>query len=90
MTQHLSNCIQVMAVMVAAAPIALAQEPPKNFIMHDGPEANAAVRFEYDHGEPRSLAEFRGRIVLLNVWATWCGRSENSKTAHPAAESALL
>lgn len=24
-------------------------------------------------GRPRSLAEFRGRTVLLNFWATWCG-----------------
>jgi peroxiredoxin len=23
-------------------------------------------------GTPRSLAEFRGKIVLLNFWATWC------------------
>jgi thiol-disulfide isomerase/thioredoxin len=23
-------------------------------------------------GKARSLAEFRGKLVLLNVWATWC------------------
>jgi thiol-disulfide isomerase/thioredoxin len=22
--------------------------------------------------KPRSLVEFRGRVVLLNIWATWC------------------
>ena len=23
-------------------------------------------------GKPKSLADFRGKIVLLNIWATWC------------------
>ena len=23
-------------------------------------------------GNPRSLSEYRGRLVLLNMWATWC------------------
>ncbi|HET9638467.1 MAG TPA: TlpA disulfide reductase family protein [Allosphingosinicella sp.] len=28
--------------------------------------------FEDPDGEPASLADFRGRPVLLNLWATWC------------------
>jgi peroxiredoxin len=24
-------------------------------------------------GKPVSLSEFRGKVVLLNIWATWCG-----------------
>ena len=23
-------------------------------------------------GRPRTIAEFRGKLVLLNLWATWC------------------
>ena len=28
--------------------------------------------FEDPDGEPATLADFRGRPVLLNLWATWC------------------
>ena len=28
--------------------------------------------FEDPDGEPASLADFRGRPLLLNLWATWC------------------
>ncbi|HEY0131674.1 MAG TPA: TlpA disulfide reductase family protein [Allosphingosinicella sp.] len=31
-----------------------------------------ATPFEDPEGAPTSLADFRGRPVLLNLWATWC------------------
>lgn len=33
----------------------------------------AEVRFVDADGRPMSLADFRGKQVLLNIWATWCG-----------------
>jgi thiol-disulfide isomerase/thioredoxin len=72
MAQGLSNCVRAGVAMLVAVPIAFAQESPRNFIVHETPEPGAVVRFEDDQGQPRSLADFRGKIVLLNVWATWC------------------
>jgi thiol-disulfide isomerase/thioredoxin len=30
------------------------------------------IQFEDPEGEPASLADFRGRPLLVNLWATWC------------------
>lgn len=30
------------------------------------------IRFQDASGNSRSLSDFRGRVVLLNLWATWC------------------
>jgi thiol-disulfide isomerase/thioredoxin len=30
------------------------------------------LRFQDGEGRPRALSDFRGRTVLLNIWATWC------------------
>jgi thiol-disulfide isomerase/thioredoxin len=60
-------------LLVAGATVAAAQPPPKNFILHEAPKPIAAIAFEDDQGRQRNLAEFRDKIVLLNIWATWCG-----------------
>ena len=31
-----------------------------------------AITLETSDGRSLSLADFRGRFVLLNIWATWC------------------
>lgn len=60
------------ALIVATWSIAAAQEPGKKIIMHEAPKPVAAIQFEDAQGQSRSLADFRGKIVLLNIWATWC------------------
>lgn len=39
--------------------------------VHTRPRELPNLRFSVG-GTPTSLAAFRGRVVLLNVWATWC------------------
>jgi thiol-disulfide isomerase/thioredoxin len=38
----------------------------------DPPRPAPALTFTGRDGTPRSLADFRGRWVLVNLWATWC------------------
>lgn len=40
--------------------------------LHPIPRAVPALHFYDGDGHPKTLTNFRGRIVLLNVWATWC------------------
>ncbi|WP_236843236.1 TlpA family protein disulfide reductase [Bradyrhizobium icense] len=40
--------------------------------MHPAPKAVPAVTFEVETGASQSLAEFTGKVVVLNIWATWC------------------
>jgi thiol-disulfide isomerase/thioredoxin len=42
------------------------------FDVHPVPRDLGPLRFSDARGAPQSLAAFRGRVVLLNVWATWC------------------
>jgi thiol-disulfide isomerase/thioredoxin len=36
------------------------------------PKPESALTFEGADGKKLSLADFKGRAVLLNLWATWC------------------
>jgi thiol-disulfide isomerase/thioredoxin len=73
MTRCFGQHLLAAGLLLAGMAIASAQPLPKNFIQHEAPKPIASIAFEDDQGRPRSFAEFRGKIVLLNIWATWCG-----------------
>jgi len=60
----------------AFAPVAA--EPPlqgvfkDNFTLLDPPVPAPQAQFSNASGRGLTLAEFKGRVVLLNFWATWC------------------
>jgi thiol-disulfide isomerase/thioredoxin len=59
-------------LFLAASSVAIAQSPLKNFVVHESPKPVPTIAFEDERGRHRSLADFRGKVVLLNIWATWC------------------
>jgi thiol-disulfide isomerase/thioredoxin len=42
------------------------------FVYKTTPEPLADVNFVDAAGAPKTLKDFRGKTVLLNLWATWC------------------
>ncbi len=40
--------------------------------LHAQPQAMPALAFSDGQGRLTGLADFSGRVVLLNIWATWC------------------
>jgi thiol-disulfide isomerase/thioredoxin len=51
----------------------LAQGAMKSLVVEDYPTAAPNIPFIDAAGKPHTLAEFKGKAVVLNLWATWCG-----------------
>jgi thiol-disulfide isomerase/thioredoxin len=60
----------VLAIAVSTS--LLVSTPRKAAPAADLPQPVPALSFKDATGQPLTLADFRGRVVLLNIWATWC------------------
>ena len=76
MTRHASPglglALALGSLLVMALSDAQAQAPPPAFSMRTTPQPLPEIQFENGQGEAMSLADFKGSVVLLNIWATWC------------------
>jgi len=49
-----------------------ASSKPLALSVFEQPRSVPEIRFQDDQGHDLTLANFRGRVILLNIWATWC------------------
>ena len=53
-------------------PAEAARRLPPGLVLHESPVPVPEFGFTDAEGRALGLADFRGRTVLLNIWATWC------------------
>lgn len=58
------------------------------FVIADTPKALGALTFKDENGAPASLEDYRGKTVLLNLWATWCAPCREEMPALDALQEA--
>jgi thiol-disulfide isomerase/thioredoxin len=63
---------RIAASSPASLPTSTSPKSGDAFIVHETPQPVPALSFIDSDGNRPSLAAFRGRTILLNIWATWC------------------
>src|SRR5690606_37363226 len=74
-TAVLYTAIALGANAAAAYPAALAalrEGSMKKLAVHDVPVAAPDIAFTTRDGAEHRLSDWRGRVLLVNFWATWC------------------
>ncbi len=59
--------------VTSATPGTIATTPFRSFQLLEEPRTLKDFKFVDGKWKPASLADFQGKTVLLNIWATWCG-----------------
>ncbi len=82
MRKHCRRAKFTMAIILAlSVPILFASATaadapqsvgPQGFLVWETPRTVPELHFEDGEGTPLTLADFQGKVVLLNIWATWC------------------
>jgi len=52
--------------------IPASSQEASGFALLEKPRALPPLQFVNSEGRETTLADFRGKVVLLNIWATWC------------------
>lgn len=65
-------CAAAVLLATADARVWAAQQLPQNLIVNRTPSPVASIEFEDQGGKTRNLGDFKGKIIVLNIWATWC------------------
>lgn len=75
----------------AAAPAAPAKPAGKMaaFVHKKTPEPLPEITFNDAAGKALTLADFKGKVVLLNLWATWCAPCREEMPALDRLQKAL-
>jgi thiol-disulfide isomerase/thioredoxin len=60
----------LLAVWLAAIPAAAASA--SGFVLSEQPAPLPPVGFTDQDGKPLNLESFKGKVVVLDYWATWC------------------
>ena len=60
----------IVALLLLWIPVVAAA--PGNLSLYDTPKPVPPITFADGEGRKQTLADFEGKLVVLNVWATWC------------------
>jgi thiol-disulfide isomerase/thioredoxin len=82
-----AECQPAVERAKAAAPFARGEVAAVN--VAKSPLKLPALSFTDASGTSKTLADFRGRVVLLNLWATWCVPCRKEMPALDALEQKL-
>ncbi|RUV27142.1 MULTISPECIES: TlpA disulfide reductase family protein [unclassified Mesorhizobium] len=65
-----ANLVIALALLLVAG--SAAAGPTSDFVVPETPTTLPAIRFTDGAGKQKTLEDYSGRLVLLNIWATWC------------------
>ena len=68
----LLSCVAIYVTTVVASARAASSAPALEFRLPKDLPPLKDLQFVDADGRERTIADFRGKVLLLNIWATWC------------------
>jgi thiol-disulfide isomerase/thioredoxin len=65
-------CLVGAMTAATTSGVAASQELLKNFVVYETPKPPPAINFQDEQGKTTIVADLKGKVVILNLWATWC------------------